>query len=101
MFRLTEETLEQKMYSVQENFAKIADKTKSALDKNIRTFELLSANFDHANPDAILRRGYAILRDADGGIFRENFAQPKIGDKIIVENLKFVIESEVKNVREK
>lgn len=72
--------------------------TENLISQIENRFNLLNDSLQHLNPREVLRRGYTIARTENGEILR---GKPQISDKIIIENLIFLIESEVKNVREK
>ncbi len=78
------------------------DQMKRVMDSLISEAEnrlkLLNDNLQNLNPREVLRRGYAIVRDEKGVILRD---KPRVSDKIVIENMKFLIESEVKSVRSK
>ncbi|MCL2037774.1 exodeoxyribonuclease VII large subunit [Candidatus Saccharibacteria bacterium] len=59
---------------------------------------LLNDSLQHLNPREVLRRGYAIVRTANGEILH---TKPQVSDKIVVENLKFLINAKVENVMNK
>ena len=59
---------------------------------------LLNMTLQQLNPRAILRRGYAIVRDGGGKILRGG---AKIGETLTIENDKIIIKAEVKNVSSK
>ena len=83
---------------LEQDLHEILMQTEKALSRDMQKFNLLNANLLNLNPREILHRGYAILRSESGEILR---TKPQINDKITIENAKYLIESEVKNVREK
>ncbi len=95
---LTEARIEQKMCSTRENLAEILKAIGAKSDENSSRFSALKFALSARNPTEILRRGYAILRDADGRVLTR---KPKIGEKIVADTAEFLIESEVKNVAKK
>lgn len=101
MVEKTEATLEQINYSIEQNFTKMHDRTVDIWTATSQRFELLSTTLKQLDPNEILRRGYAIVRDERGKIVGADTTRPRNGDKISTETLEFIIESEVKNVSQK
>ena len=67
------------------------------LSNTRQRFVALSQALLAYDPRAVLRRGYAIIWNGNGGLAK----LPKIGDQIIVETENKLIDAEVKNVRNK
>lgn len=59
----------------------------------------LSAVLTQLDPRAALRRGYALVRAESGKLLIDN--KPKIGEGLAIETAKYIIETGVKDVREK
>ncbi len=66
------------------------DNLSKKIDSEIDRMENIQRIISGYNPAKILERGYAIIR-----------GQPKIGQRLEIETLDNVIETEVKNVRQK
>lgn len=101
MIEKTELEIEQINYSMRQKFVRMYDQTTRIFDASSQRAKLLLTTLKQLDPNEVLRRGYAILRDEHGKIIGADTAVPKNGDKISIENLKLIIESEVKNVRQK
>ncbi|MCL2174245.1 hypothetical protein FWH58_03090, partial [Candidatus Saccharibacteria bacterium] len=84
--------------NIQQNLRDVLIQIETICVRNEQKFKLLSTTLATLNPREILRRGYAIVRTENGQIL---CTKPRISDKIVIENLKFLIESEVTNVYEK
>ena len=84
--------------TMESNFSEIHRKIGDEVSRKIRETDNLASILDAMNPREILKRGYAIARRDSGEILRN---KPRENDRITVETLKFIIESEVKNVRAK
>jgi len=93
---------DRKLLRVGENLAQdlreISRRTDAIFARDEQKFQLLNAALANLDPREILRRGYAIVRDENGEILR---TKPRKGAIIRTETLKFLIESEVRNVRGK
>lgn len=61
-------------------------------------FYLLNSTLRHLDPRTILQRGYAIVRDQNDAILRGG---AKIGDELIIENAKEIINATVTNCHKK
>ena len=94
----TEQNLVFAEKNVHQDLREILLRTENILTHNEQKFHMLRSTLASLNPREILRRGYAIIRDAEEKVLRE---KPQISDTIIIESLKYLIEGEVKNVREK
>jgi exonuclease VII large subunit len=68
--------------------------TDNLFDKQKNLLQVLR----QVDPRLVLNRGYSIVRDNGGFVLR---AAPAVGANLTIENAKFIIETEVKNVRAK
>jgi exodeoxyribonuclease VII large subunit len=63
-----------------------------------RRLELAGAALDKLSPKAVLERGYAIVRDAEGGVVRDA-EERSVGDKLEITLARGALVGEVKEVR--
>ncbi len=68
------------------------------LDDLTRRYDTMRQVMRQIDPRAVLKRGYALVRDHMGGVVK---SKPLIGDSLTIETAQFIIETEVKNAREK
>lgn len=99
MIDITESTIEQINYSVEQKFAQFAEQTQNVWQGASRQFDLLWTTLKQLDPAMILRRGYAIVRDENGHALRAD--APNIGESLTIENLNYIIKTEVKHVKAK
>ena len=88
----------EKNRDLQNGFREMNNKIIQLLQRKKQDFGLNFEKLISRNPAEILKRGYAILRTQDGKMLR---SMPKVDSLIMTETEKYLIESEVKNVREK
>ena len=88
----------EKNRDLQNGFREMNNKIVQLLQRKKQDFGLNFEKLISRNPAEILKRGYAILRTQDGKMLR---SMPKVDSLIMTETEKYLIESEVKNVREK
>ena len=88
----------EKNRDLQNGFREMNNKIVQLLQSKKQDFGLNFEKLISRNPAEILKRGYAILRTQDGKMLR---SMPKVDSLIMTETEKYLIESEVKNVREK
>jgi exodeoxyribonuclease VII large subunit len=89
--------LSEKTASIKRSLENIQQKTEQIYDTDYGRFKNLQAVLNSLNPELVLKRGYAIVRDEYGKILRDS----KVGQVVSIESFDKVIEAEVKNVRKK
>jgi exodeoxyribonuclease VII large subunit len=76
---------------------KMQQQTIQTIQKLEQVFEVLKTGLEQLNPQKVLARGYALVRNTGGQLIKT--AEP--GEEILVENDIIVIKAEVKNVKSK
>lgn len=83
----------------------VGERENGLLETIERHFDDLTRRYDtmrqvmrQIDPRAVLKRGYALVRTEMGGVVK---SKPLVGDSLTIETAQFIIETEVKNAREK
>ncbi len=90
--------LNRKINNVNDSLAFASSRTEQIISSAQERLKNLNQILRQVDPRLVLNRGYSIVRDEMGKIIRQ---RPNLGDKLIIENSKMIIETEVKNVRDK
>lgn len=83
---------------VSEKEAGLLTKWERQLDNLTGRYEMLRQVMKQIDPRLVLNRGYALIRNQMGETLK---SKPLIGDNLTIETAQFIIETEVKNAREK
>jgi len=94
----TEEKLERTGENLTQKLRDIGTRTENIWARDEQKFQLLNTTLTTLDPRAILRHGYAIVRDETG---KTICTKPRQNAILNIETWQYLIESEVKNVREK
>lgn len=90
--------LNREINNVNDRLAFASSRAEQIISSAQERLKNLNQILRQVDPRLVLNRGYSIVRDEMGKIIRQ---RPNLGDKLIIENSKMIIETEVKNVRDK
>lgn len=98
IFQFTYNEIEQKKCSIHDELRGAFDKMSEITLSDFHHFDLLNAALLARNPELILRRGYAVLRNSDGSAIT---TEPKVGDDVSMETSRWIIGSKISEVKVK
>ncbi|MDR1300568.1 MAG: exodeoxyribonuclease VII large subunit [Candidatus Nomurabacteria bacterium] len=93
----TENQLNAAERRVDDTLSSLLNRLNLAAEKTENQLKGLTTLLEQLNPERILRRGYALVYDANGQVVCE----ADVGDNLRIETNKMLIETEVKNVKSK